>query len=173
MESETVLPAPAGMLRLRAPRHRVHPRAILWWSLRPAIFWLIVIAGQVVAEVCLSPAPSWLPYPLVASIVLGALIVAVMPQWRYRVHRWESTTDAVYTRTGWLDQEWRVAPLSRIQTIDTKRGPLEQLLGLSTVTITTASAAGPVQINGLAKDVAAELVDELTATTQATQGDAT
>jgi membrane protein YdbS with pleckstrin-like domain len=89
------------------------------------------------------------------------------------VHRWEANQEAVVTRSGWLTQEWRVAPLSRIQTVDTKRGPLEQLLGLATVTVTTASAAGPVQIAGLAHDDAARLVDELTATTQATPGDAT
>jgi len=79
----------------------------------------------------------------------------------------------VYTLSGWLNQEWRVAPVSRIQTIDTKRGPFQQLLGLATVTVTTASAAGPVEIEGLDHEVAQRLVVELTNTTQATPGDAT
>jgi membrane protein YdbS with pleckstrin-like domain len=39
--------------------------------------------------------------------------------------------------------------MSRIQTVDTVRGPLQQLLGLSTVTVTTASAAGPLQVKGI------------------------
>jgi uncharacterized protein len=93
--------------------------------------------------------------------------------WRYRVHRWETTDDAVYTRTGWLWQEWRVAPMSRIQTVDTERGPLEQLFGLSSITVTTASAAGPLKIVGLDHELAAELVRRLTAATQANPGDAT
>jgi hypothetical protein len=63
--------------------------------------------------------------------------------------------------------------VSRIQTIDTKRGPFQQMLGLSTVTVTTASAAGPVEIEGLEHEVAQRLVVELTNTTQATPGDAT
>ncbi|WP_277682371.1 PH domain-containing protein, partial [Saccharomonospora azurea] len=65
------------------------------------------------------------------------------------------------------------APMSRIQTVDIQRGPVEQLFGLATVTVTTASAKGAVEIQGLDHDLAAELVDQLTRTTQATPGDAT
>jgi hypothetical protein len=164
---------PTGPLRLRTPAHRVHPRAILWWTLRPAGLWLLLIVGQVLGLVLADPAPGWLTYTLIITIVLAVVHVGVMPQWRYRVHRWESSSDAVFTRAGWFSREWRVAPASRIQTVDTKRGPLEQVLGLATVTITTASAAGPIEINGLADADATQLVEELTRTTQATHGDAT
>jgi uncharacterized protein len=165
--------SPSGALRLRDPRHRVHRKSILWWTLRTSAFWLVVILGQTAGLVFADQPPGWLKITLTISIVLGVLQVVIEPQWRYRVHRWEANREAVVTRSGWINQEWRVAPLSRIQTVDTKRGPLEQLLGLATVTVTTASAAGPVQIAGLAHDDAAELVDELTAVTQATPGDAT
>ncbi|HEX4705671.1 MAG TPA: PH domain-containing protein [Pseudonocardiaceae bacterium] len=164
---------PAGTLRLRDPRHRVHPRSILWWTVRSAVFWLVVILTQAGFLIFADQPPGWLTVTLVISIVAGLVQVIVEPQWRYRVHHWEATQDAVFTRSGWIRQEWRVAPVSRIQTVDTKRGPLEQLLGLATVTVTTASAAGPVEIAGLAHEDAARLVDELTATTQATVGDAT
>jgi membrane protein YdbS with pleckstrin-like domain len=97
----------------------------------------------------------------------------VMPQWRYRVHRWEVAPQAVYTRAGWLHQESRIAPISRIQTVDSERGPLEQLFGLANVTVTTASAAGPLEIHGLDRDTAQRLVDDLTTAAQATRGDAT
>lgn len=160
-------------LRLRAPEHHVHPRAILWWTLRPLLFWLIVVVGQVFIANLLPDAPSWLSITIPASAVAGALHVVVMPQWRYRVHRWETTESAVYTQTGWINQEWRVAPISRIQTVDTERGPLQQALGLATVIVTTASAAGPVHIAGLDHRTAVRIVDELTANTQATRGDAT
>ena len=81
---------------------------------------------------------------LAAVVLVAALHASVMPQWRYRVHRWEATPTAVYTRAGWFNQERRIAPLSRIQTVDTERGPLEQLFRLANVTVTTASAAGPL-----------------------------
>ena len=70
-------------------------------------------------------------------------------------------------------REWRIAPISRVQTVDTQRGPLQQLLGLADVTVTTASARGAVRIRGLAADDAAELARVLTETTHATPGDAT
>jgi uncharacterized protein len=46
-------------------------------------------------------------------------------------------------------------------------------LKLATVTVTTASASCPLKIRGLGQDEAAELVDRLTAITEATPGDAT
>ena len=106
-------------------------------------------------------------------LVIDATYVIVMPRWRYRVHRWEATPHAIYTQTGWLKQERRIAPLSRVQTVDLERGPLAQLFGLASVTVTTASAAGPLGIAGLEVGVARELVDALTAAAVAETGDAT
>lgn len=166
-------PPEAGVLRLRDPRHRVHRRSILWWTLHTSTVWLVPIVGQILGLVFGGGSAGWLGVTLTVSIVLAVLQGIIEPQWRYRVHRWEATPESVVTRSGWLNQEWRIAPVSRIQTVDTKRGPLEQLLGLATVTVTTASAAGPLHIAGLAYEDAMRLVDELTVTTQATPGDAT
>jgi uncharacterized protein len=121
----------------------------------------------------IEPARPWLLLALGIALVIGVPYMIVMPLWRYRVHRWEVTEDAVYTRTGWLWQEWRIAPMSRIQTVDTARGPLEQAFRLSSVTVTTASAAGPLKIKGLDRSVAEDLVEKLTEVTQAHRGDAT
>ena len=96
-----------------------------------------------------------------------------MPQWRYRVHRWEDTDTALYTQSGWITQERRIAPIARIQTVDTHRGPIEQLFRLANVTVTTASAAGPLKIHGLARPEADRLVAELTERTQTAVDDAT
>jgi len=160
-------------VRLRAPRHQVSRKSITLWTLHAVIGWTVVLLPQLVVLLFVDSPPTW---QLTAAVVTGVLAVAhtvVMPRWRFRVHRWESTPVAVYTLTGWLSQEWRIAPVSRIQTVDTKRGPLQQLLGLSTVTVTTASAAGPVHIEGLDHESAVRLADELTTTTDATPGDAT
>lgn len=109
-----------------------------------------------------------------AAAILEMLIgTCVVPFWRYAVHRWEVTETAVYTQRGWLVQERRIAPVSRVQTVDMERGPLAQLFGLSTVTITTASAKGELRIEGLQRADAERLVSELTATTAAIPGDAT
>lgn len=165
--------APRGNLRLRPPRHRVERRAILWWTAQAALPVVSVVIGLALAAWWVESARFWLVSALIVSTVLGTCYTAVMPQWRYRVHRYETTDDAVYTASGWISREWRVAPLSRIQTVDTARGPLQQLLRLSSVTVTTASAAGPLTIQGLDHQVAADLVQHLTAATQSTPGDAT
>ena len=160
-------------LRLRTPEHRVSRKALLWWTLRALFFWVFVTGVQLAGYLLLPDPPAFLAWTWVTTALVGLAHVVVMPQWRYRVHRWETTPEAVYTLTGWLNQEWRVAPVSRIQTVDTKRGPLQQALGLATVTVTTASAAGPLAIAGLDHARAVTLVDQLTETTQAIPGDAT
>jgi len=105
----------------------------------------------------------WLHIWIGVVTVLGAVIALfVVPLWRYRVHRWELGPQAVFTRTGWLVQESRIAPISRVQTVDTYRSPLDRLFGLATVTVTTASSAGAVRISALDVDVADHLVAQLT-----------
>ena len=159
---------------LREPAHRVSHRAILMWTLQAALVLAGLLAGQVVWWV-VDDAPSRTPHWVVGAVwlVAGATYAVAMPQWRYRVHRWEATPRAIYTQSGWLWQERRIAPLSRVQTVDLERGPIAQLLGLASVTITTASAAGPVTVHGLDLPVARELVDALTAAAVTEAGDAT
>ncbi|WP_327065619.1 PH domain-containing protein [Kitasatospora sp. NBC_01250] len=159
--------------RLRPPRHRVERRAIAWWVVRAALIPMPTALVLGVLDLLIPPA-RFVFGPLFLAVLLpGLCYLVVMPLWRYRVHRWETTDQAVYTASGWLWQRRRVAPLSRIQTVDTVRGPLEQLFGLSAVKVTTASVAGAVTIRGLDRHRAAEVVEHLTAVTQATPGDAT
>jgi uncharacterized protein len=162
-----------GSLRLRPPRHLVSRRAIMWWTAQAALEVAAVLIPLVVGLIVWGGARPWLAGVTAAVAVVGLGYVLVMPRWRFRVHRWETTDDAVYTSTGWISQEWRVAPMSRIQTVDTERGPLQQLFGLATVTVTTASAAGALRLTGLDRALAEDLVEQLTHTTQATPGDAT
>ena len=158
---------------LRPPRHRVSSRAVRYWTARAAGGWAVVVVAQVAWLALASSGRSWHVLALVATVVLAVAHVTVMPRWRYAVHRWETAPGAVYTQSGWFDQERRIAPIARIQTVDTERGPLEQLFGLSNVTVTTASAAGALEIKGLDREVADRLVDELTAATQTDAEDAT
>lgn len=175
MSDTTVAVATAGIVRdpLRPPRNLVSRRAIAYWAVRATLGWLIVAAVQVVWLVGDRGARDTHVSVLVVTAVVAAAHIGVMPVWRYRVHRWEATDLAVYLQSGWFNQDRRIAPISRIQTVDSHRGPFEQLFGLAKVTVTTASAAGPLTIGGLDRATAERLVDSLTATTQATTGDAT
>ncbi|MCO1657445.1 PH domain-containing protein [Pseudonocardia humida] len=159
---------------LRPPAHQVSPVAVRWWRLRALLLLAVLLVPQVVAMIAFGfPAASWLIGAAAATAVLVGAWAVLVPRLLFRIHRWEVTDEAVYTLSGWLVREWRIAPISRVQTVDTAHGPLQQLLGLATVTVTTASARGPVKISGLAADDATELARTLTETTQATPGDAT
>lgn len=164
---------PTAALELRPPRHQVSRRATTWWTLTYGAASLVLLMAAGVARLLVGDPPGWVDPTLVVLVLLALAVTVAVPRWRYRIHRWETTEQAVYTASGWLTQEWRVAPLSRIQTVDTQRGPLQRALGLSSVTITTASAAGALTIVGLDQTVAEEVVERLTAITQATPGDAT
>lgn len=118
-------------------------------------------------------ARPWLGPILLFWAAAGIGIAAVMPTWRYRVHRWEITGAAVYTLSGWFVRQWRIVPISRIQSIDTVRGPLQQALGLATLSVMTASRQGSIRISGISVSSAAEASQELTDLTEAVRGDAT
>ncbi|MEU0370272.1 PH domain-containing protein [Streptomyces sp. NPDC006283] len=160
-------------VRLRPPNNRLNERAVTWWRSQCLLTAAVPATVLVVLGAFIEPARTWLLIPAAAIVAAGLVCAAFFPAWWYRVHRWEVTDEAVYVRTGALWQEWRIAPMSRIQTVDTVRGPLEQAFRLATVTVTTASSKGAIRIEGLDHDVAAELAERLTRITQATAGDAT
>jgi membrane protein YdbS with pleckstrin-like domain len=162
-----------GDLRLRPPRHRVESRAIGWWTVQSALVALVLPAIFGILWATIPPTRELFMWVTLISLLPGLVYTAVMPVWRYRVHRWEATDEAVYAASGWLWQQWRVVPLSRVQTVDTLRGPLQQLFGLSGVTVTTASSAAAVKIKGLDRQVAVDLVAHLTRHAEAVPGDAT
>jgi membrane protein YdbS with pleckstrin-like domain len=107
------------------------------------------------------------PFPVlrwvlpIAAVLYAVVAIGVRPWFKHRVYRWEVTGDAVYTRTGWATQTWTLVPISRIQTVDVTRGVLQQLFGLATVAVLTASSQGTVRIWHLEHDVAQRVADDL------------
>lgn len=159
--------------RLRPPQHRVERRAIGWWVLQALAVPGLPLVGVIVAYALWESARPWLLPLLIVAVLAVVVAVVVEPLWRYRVHRWETTDEAVYALTGWLVREWRVAPLSRVQTVDAIQGPVEQLLKLSTLRVTTASSGGAIEIGGLDKATADRIAEDVTRIAQLTPGDAT
>ncbi len=157
---------------LRLPVNRVSRRAISYWTAKAATSGAVVVAIELVLAAVTGFPVLWRA-ALVVTVTFAGLHAIIMPRWRYRVHRWEVTDQALYTRSGWFSVHWRIAPISRIQTIDSHRSVGERLFGLANVTATTASAAGPVRIHGLDRVLADRLLDQLAVATGQTPGDAT
>jgi uncharacterized protein len=159
-------------MQLRDPAHQVSSKARVLWTIGGLGTVLFLVLVGVAAELWV----EWVEIPVWAWAVFGAVALGylvVMPTLRYRTHRWETTERAVYTQTGWLGRERRIAPMSRVQTVDFEQGAIARALGLATVTVTTASAAGPLRIAALDKDVADRIVAELTTRADLETGDGT
>ncbi len=153
---------------LRVPVNRVSRRAISYWTARAVLSGGTVLLAEVIGAAASGFSTAW-TVAIAATAVAAAVHAVIMPRWRYRVHRWEVTDQALYTRSGWFSVHWRIAPISRIQTIDSHRSFGERIFGLAT----TASAAGPVRIHGLDRALADTLLDQLAVATGQAPGDAT
>jgi membrane protein YdbS with pleckstrin-like domain len=171
--------AGTGQLPLRPPAHRVAPAARWLWATQGLVL-TVVVAAVVFGMARLlgqEDIPHWLSVVLTVARVLlvplALIAVVIEPLWRFRVHRWEITEDAVYTLEGWVTRTWRIVPISRIQTVDTTRGPLQQLFGLTSVSVRTASHAGSTSIEQLAAPVAARVAHELGLAANAVRDEAT
>ena len=139
----------------------------LWLGAGLAAF-LLFVPGEVGG-----PVPFLRTALPVLLAVYAVVAIGVRPWIKHRVHRWEITADAAYTRSGWLTQTWTLVPISRIQTVDVTRGVLQQLFGLATVAVLTASSQGTVRIVHLEHDVAQRVADDLAHRAEAVRDEAT
>lgn len=168
--------------QLRPPAHRIGRSAIVMWTLEGLLgAGVLVGLGALLAWLLSAWQPAWLPDVLAtriwwlpwAGLLLGLPGVLIEPTGRYLVHRWEVTPETVYTVSGVFEREWRLVPISRIQTVDTTRGLMERMLGLATLRIRTASHAGSSDIPGLPAQTAAGLAHTLAVQAASLRDDAT
>ncbi|GAA5166574.1 membrane protein [Ornithinimicrobium tianjinense] len=171
MEVEGMPPA-----RLREPAHRVSPRAVRYWTVNALLGNVLAWAVMFVIAWFLPEGRWWsttLVWLFVVAMLANVVEVVVEPVVRYRRTRWEVRDGRVFVQTGWLSRDQRIAPLSRVQTVDTHRGAVMRLYRLANITVTTASAAGPITIPCLDTDLAEAVTAELARITGQTRGDAT
>jgi membrane protein YdbS with pleckstrin-like domain len=151
---------------LREPALQLDPRVRRLWALE---WGLLAGAALVVAALTAVPlAVSDRSTAAVVTAVVGAFVVLALtvaalvePRFSFRRFRYEITELGLYVARGRLWRTWQVVPHARVQTVDTKRGPLERAFGLVSVEVTTASAKGGTDIPGLDLRVADALVEEL------------
>jgi membrane protein YdbS with pleckstrin-like domain len=138
-------------------------RIVLVWriALLPALIPPALALGLLLSVIPAGVVPGWsvaLPAAVLASIVVGPLQTL-----RWRRWSWRLTDRAVELRSGVVTRRHVVVPHFRVQQIDVLEGPIERLLGLATLRVTTASAAGSVELPGLPADIAPMVRGELLA----------
>jgi uncharacterized protein len=151
---------------LRDPALQLDPRVQRLWALEWGLAALICAAVTAVVAVPLVLGDEDVTALLVAAVggavtFLVVVLAVVQPRLAYRRFRYEFTDLGLYVARGRLFRRWQVVPHARVQTVDTKRGPLERAFGLVSVAVTTASASGGTDIPGLDQRVADALVEEL------------
>jgi membrane protein YdbS with pleckstrin-like domain len=100
---------------------------------------------------------------VVIALGLFWLRVGWLPPARYARWRWRLTDLALELRYGVLVRQYEAVPYFRIQQIDITQGPIDRMLGLATLIVTTASASGSATLPGIAADEAPPVRAELLA----------
>ncbi|GFZ91817.1 hypothetical protein GCM10011359_21410 [Nesterenkonia alkaliphila] len=133
--------------------------------------WLItfaIVAAPVVADAVLSwGIPDWLKWPILAVLVVWAIIDLVLVPKRVRAIGYHERADDLLIRRGILFQRVVAVPYGRLQYVDIEAGPIMRKFGLCTVQLKTASAATDATIPGAVRSEGARLRDDLSARGQA------
>lgn len=145
------------------PEGRLDPRAKSLWRLTGTLQAAPILTGGAFGTYVLAAraeAPIYLSVlPVVGALALAVLLVFVLPPLLWRRWRYEIRPLEVDLQRGLVRITRTLVPMARVQHVDTRRGPLQRRLGLSTVVFYTA--AGPNEIPQLANETAAEVRDRI------------
>ncbi len=106
-----------------------------------ALFVVLTALDQVTRDTFDPPYPA-LVVPLTAALVVAA-VGWPLATIRYRSWRFELTDEWIQARWGVLTHRTATIPRNRIQTLTSENGPIDRLLGLTSVTVHTAGAGAP------------------------------
>jgi membrane protein YdbS with pleckstrin-like domain len=160
-------PTPRSEATLRnEPEERLDPRAKLLWRLTGALQAPPILAVGAFGSYALAGrAPVYFAVlPALGALAVAVLLVFVLPPLLWRRWRYEIRPMEVDLQRGLVRVTRTLVPMARVQHVDTRRGPLQRRLGLSTVVFYTA--AGPNEIPQLAQKTAADVRDRISELTQ-------
>ncbi|WP_303388201.1 PH domain-containing protein [Arthrobacter sp.] len=107
--------------------------------------------------------PAWLAWGLPAVVVLSIMWEMILIPRQVRAIGYAERDDDLLIRGGIMFHRIMVVPYGRMQYVDVTMGPLERMLGLSTIHLHTASPGTNAMLNGLSAAEAARLREQLSA----------
>lgn len=147
------------------PEKRLDPKAKKLWIINNLIGVVVLVA---IASGIMVTLHRWRDVGLVwtIGIPVAIAVAACLVAWvdavvRYRIWHYEIRPDEVDLQHGLITQRRQLVPMSRIQHVDTRQGPLERRYGLATVLFYTA--AGGMEIPALSVEHAAEVRNQIAA----------
>ncbi len=154
--------APEPGTRQGEPVERtLDPRIVHVWRIMIAVVLAVPLLVVAVLAFVFLAGLGWLV--ALAGFALAALLVGWYPRAHYERWRWQLAPLALELRHGVVVHQREAVPYFRIQQIDITRDPLDRLLGLASLRVTTASATGSATIPGIAAVEAPLLREELLA----------
>jgi len=144
------------------PAERIDARAVTVWRIGGLMeaFVLAIVAGVAAGLTAADIAPPWVAPVAGAVALLNAVVsVVIVPRVRWLRWRYEVSESEVYLLHGLIIRKRTLIPMTRVQHVDTKAGPLLRAFGLSSVTV--ATAGGEHEIPALADAVADRLRDRI------------
>ena len=145
------------------------PRVVIGWRVSTALRLGLLLGGVVFAAWTLLPDFATPITALAASLWVGW--IAWHPGARLRRWRWRLTDIAIELRRGVIVHRHEAVPYFRIQQIDIEAGPIDRLLGITSLSVTSASAAGSATLPGIPAEIAPEVREELLRRAEAALGD--
>ncbi|WP_211194912.1 PH domain-containing protein [Halorhabdus amylolytica] len=144
--------------------------SIRWkWGL--GALFVAAVAGIVVGAISVIVL-EWGPLPGVGAVALVAILGVGHVLLLYRSWQYEVRKDALSLERGVITHVKTVVPFVRVQHIDTSRGPIDRLLGLSSLVVYTAGSRGAdVTIPGLTPEDAEDLQERLKLLAKESTGD--
>ena len=137
------------------------PAVVTAWRLSAALGWILPAVVALVLGFVLGGGWGWVVLVVVAVLVTFSIVF--YPPMRYRRWRWQLTELAIELRYGVLVRTQETVPYFRIQQIDIAAGPVDRLLDLASLQVTSASASGSASLPGIAAEDAPRVRAELLA----------
>ena len=150
---------------MNEPREKLDPRARRVWTLGDLLGAAILTAiawGVTYGLWRLLEFDRWATIVIPAAFALMLVAWAfIRPEIEFRQWRFEIREDEVDLLHGVITRTRQVVPMSRIQHVDTTRGPLQRRYGLASVQFFTA--AGAMEIPQLSVERAEQVRDQIAA----------
>ena len=142
---------------------RLNRKCMLSMYIDYAMWYAVLLAAYILTKTYgkgfLGPYSDPVGYGFLVVLGIALVYIAAAPPVFYARYRYRITEDRVDVRCGVLFIRHTLVPIERVHQVEITRGPINNILGLADVTITTAG--GEAEIRYLEVDEAETVADRL------------
>lgn len=150
--------------KINNPKQRLSRNVIKVWLISNTIsnlIWMLILVGLIYAHSYF----EW--HPLVRSVlILVAMLVIIRTIWSfvkpfllYKNWRYDVSEEFLQLKFGALNEERRLVPMTKIQSVATRQGPILRYFGLYSLTIDTTGTTHTIP--AISEEAGLNLRDEI------------